>query len=316
MTAEDKQVVQQGSTPLKSFLSGGFGGMCLVAAGHPLDLIKVNMQTMPAPKAGEAPLYASATDCARKIIAKDGVKGLYRGMSAPLVGVTPIFAICFWGYDMGALIARKAAGMSDSDKLSMNQIMFAGGFSAIPTTLVMAPGERIKCLLQIQSQAVARGEPIQFNGMSDCAKHLYKTGGLRSVLQGIECADFNVSRSVGYFAGYEGVKRALTPAGQSPEELNAFRTFIAGGMAGVINWVVAIPPDVIKSRIQAAPEGTYASGFSGIADAYKKLVAAEGHGALFKGVGPAMARAFPANAACFLGVEVSKKVLTLLGLNF
>ncbi|RHY82000.1 hypothetical protein DYB37_005845, partial [Aphanomyces astaci] len=265
--------VQQGSTPLKSFLSGGFGGMCLVAAGHPLDLIKVNMQTMPTPKAGEAPLYASATDCARKIIAKDGVKGLYRGMSAPLVGVTPIFAICFWGYDMGALIA-------------------------------------------IQSQAVARGEPIQFNGMSDCAKHLYKTGGLRSVLQGMECADFNVSRSVGYFAGYEGVKRALTPAGQSPDELNAFRTFIAGGMAGVINWVVAIPPDVIKSRIQAAPEGTYASGFSGIADAYKKLVAAEGHGALFKGVGPAMARAFPANAACFLGVEVSKKVLTLLGLNF
>ncbi|RHY01967.1 hypothetical protein DYB25_010344, partial [Aphanomyces astaci] len=270
-------------------------GMCLVAAGHPLDLIKVNMQTMPTPKAGEAPLYASATDCARKIIAKDGVKGLYRGMSAPLVGVTPIFAICFWGYDMGALIAVRHDAHA-SHKL--NYVHLA------------------QSCWDIQSQAVARGEPIQFNGMSDCAKHLYKTGGLRSVLQGIECADFNVSRSVGYFAGYEGVKRALTPAGQSPEELNAFRTFIAGGMAGVINWVVAIPPDVIKSRIQAAPEGTYASGFSGIADAYKKLVAAEGHGALFKGVGPAMARAFPANAACFLGVEVSKKVLTLLGLNF
>jgi hypothetical protein len=26
---------------VKSFLSGGFGGMCLVAVGHPLDLIKV-----------------------------------------------------------------------------------------------------------------------------------------------------------------------------------------------------------------------------------------------------------------------------------
>jgi solute carrier family 25 carnitine/acylcarnitine transporter 20/29 len=26
-------------------------------------------------------------------------------MSAPLVGVTPIFATCFWGYDMGKLIA-------------------------------------------------------------------------------------------------------------------------------------------------------------------------------------------------------------------
>jgi hypothetical protein len=26
-------------------------------------------------------------------------------MSAPLVGVTPIFAVCFWGNDMGKLIA-------------------------------------------------------------------------------------------------------------------------------------------------------------------------------------------------------------------
>lgn len=26
-------------------------------------------------------------------------------MSAPLVGVTPIFATCFWGNDMGKLIA-------------------------------------------------------------------------------------------------------------------------------------------------------------------------------------------------------------------
>ncbi|KAF0692675.1 Aste57867_16260 [Aphanomyces stellatus] len=318
MSTEDKKpAAAQGSTPLKSFLSGGFGGMCLVAAGHPLDLIKVNMQTMPAPEPGQAPLYSSAMDCARKIVAKDGPKGLYRGMSAPLVGVTPIFAICFWGYDMGALLARKAAGMNDTDKLSMNQIMFAGGFSAIPTTVVMAPGERIKCLLQIQSQAVARGETPKYSGMGDCAKKLYASGGIRSLFTGWEATLLrDVPGSIGYFGGYEGIKRVLTPAGQSPDELNAFRTFVAGGMAGVINWVVAIPPDVIKSRIQAAPEGTYKEGVSGIIDAYKKLVSAEGHGALFKGVGPAMARAFPANAACFLGVEVSKKALTLIGLNF
>ena len=28
-------------SPAKDFLAGGFGGMCLVAAGHPLDTIKV-----------------------------------------------------------------------------------------------------------------------------------------------------------------------------------------------------------------------------------------------------------------------------------
>jgi len=35
----------------------------------------------------------------------------------------------------------------------------------------------------------------------------------------------------------------------------------------------------------------------------------EGPSALFKGLAPAMLRAFPANAACFLGVEFARKFL-------
>jgi hypothetical protein len=57
---------------LKSFLSGGFGGICLVFAGHPLDLIKVRMQTMTIGADGVAP-YSSTLDCARKTIQRDGV---------------------------------------------------------------------------------------------------------------------------------------------------------------------------------------------------------------------------------------------------
>jgi hypothetical protein len=36
----------------------------------------------------------------------------------------------------------------------------------------------------------------------------------------------------------------------SPSELSALKTLFAGGMAGIANWVVAIPPDVLKSRFQ------------------------------------------------------------------
>ena len=32
---------------------------------------------------------------------------------------------------------------------------------------------------------------------------------------------------------------------------------MAGGTAGVCNWLVAIPADVVKSRLQSAPSGTY-----------------------------------------------------------
>ena len=47
-------------------------------------------------------------------------------------------------------------------------------------------------------------------------------------------------------------------------------------------------------------------------DCARKTVAADGVGALFKGFGPAMARAFPANAAVFVGVEMSQSFMDML----
>ena len=47
-----------------------------------------------------------------------------------------------------------------------------------------------------------------------------------------------------YFAAYEVTKKMLTPAGQSPSDLNLSATIVAGGMAGVAMWSIAIPPDV------------------------------------------------------------------------
>ena len=45
---------------------------------------------------------------------KEGPRGLYRGMSAPLVGVTPLYAVCFLGYSVGKRIQMK----DPSDTLS------------------------------------------------------------------------------------------------------------------------------------------------------------------------------------------------------
>ena len=69
-------------------------------------------------------------------------------------------------------------------------------------------------------------------------------------------------------------------------QLSVASTLVAGGLAGMCNWVVAIPMDVVKSRLQAAPEGTY----SGALDVLRKLLAAEGPMALWKGAVPVLMR--------------------------
>lgn len=48
---------------------------------------------------------------------------------------------------------------------------------------------------------------------------------------------------------YEWLKNVLSPPGKEGE-LSPVRTLVAGGMAGMFNWLVAIGPDVLKSRLQ------------------------------------------------------------------
>ena len=47
-----------------------------------------------------------------------------------------------------------------------------------------------------------------------------------------------------YFAAYEVTKKLLTPAGSTPSDLNLGAVIVAGGMAGIAMWSIAIPPDV------------------------------------------------------------------------
>lgn len=83
--ADVKAAANSLGSQLRSFAAGGFGGVCAVVVGHPFDLVKVRMQT------AEKGVYSSAIDVVRKSIARDGLRrGLYAGVSAPLVGVTPM----------------------------------------------------------------------------------------------------------------------------------------------------------------------------------------------------------------------------------
>lgn len=285
---------------IKAFIAGGFGGVSAVLVGHPFDLTKTRLQTA-APGA-----YTGAVDVVKQILARDGVRGMYRGMVPPLLGVTPIFALSFWAYDASKKLILSAKPNRKSDVLSTGELAAAGFMSAVPTTLVTAPVERAKVLLQIQGQG---GSGRQYTGVLDVMKHLYKEGGMRSIFRGsFATLARDGPGSAAYFAAYEVTKKALTPAGATPADLNLGAIIFAGGTAGVAMWAIAIPPDVLKSRLQSAPTGTY----SGFMDCARKTIAQDGVAALWKGFGPAMGRAFPANAATFLGVEASRKLLDSL----
>ncbi|EDV24504.1 uncharacterized protein TRIADDRAFT_25969 [Trichoplax adhaerens] len=292
-------------SPIKDFISGGIGGMAIVSSGHPLDTIKVRLQTQPKLKPGEKPKYSGTLDCFKTTIRNEGLRGLYKGMAAPLIGVTPMFAVCFFGFGIGKKLQMK----SENDSLNSFQIFNAGMLSGLLTTGIMAPGERIKCLMQIQSDSGS----AKYAGPLDCAKQLYRESGIRGIYKGT-CATLlrDVPATGAYFTSYELLLNTLTPEGKSRSDLGPFRVLFAGGMAGVFNWMVALPADTLKSRLQTAPEGKYPRG---VRDVFRELIREEGVGALYKGITPVMLRAFPANAACFLAVEITMKILNWIAPN-
>ena len=66
-------------------------------------------------------------------------------MGAPIIGVAPIFALSFAGFGFG----KKLQQTHPDEELNLRQLAVAGAISGVLTTSIMAPGERIKCILQV-----------------------------------------------------------------------------------------------------------------------------------------------------------------------
>ncbi|KAJ3145846.1 hypothetical protein HDU89_006898 [Geranomyces variabilis] len=281
---------------LKSFLSGGCGGFAMVGASHPFDLTKVLMQTT------DGHANKSTLHVMRSIFAQNGVRGLYKGCLPVLGAAPPVLATCMWSYHVGQVLVRDATGGPGRplparptaeliDTLSLLQIGLAGAFSAIPTAMILGPAEQVKIRLQVAKTPGGTA----FGVMRD----IVREGGARALFRGTGLTLMrDVPGSFFYFATYESVKRALTEGIDA--KLNPATVLLSGGLAGMVNWTVAIPIDTVKSRMQSSA----AAGSLGAC--FRQILAEGGPQALFRGLQPTLIRAFPASAAFFGGVEGSR----------
>lgn len=107
---------------------------------------------------------------------------------------------------------------------------------------------------------------------------------------------------------YEGGKRILAHFNHSGSvaDLTTPELLLAGGIAGFGAWVPCYPQDVVKSRMQSNLS------YKNSLECFRSLqVEARGGNwkVWFKGFGPTMARAFPANAATFFFYEMTMKFM-------
>ncbi|KAG0314886.1 hypothetical protein BGZ99_007788 [Dissophora globulifera] len=287
-----------------NFIAGTIGGIAGLCVGHPWDTVKVRLQSKEL-----ARKYSGTWNCFSTILKQEKVKGLYKGMASPMVGVALVNALLFgvYGFFMDIQMANP------NDDPTLLQIYLAGTGSGIVNSFISCPMELSKIRLQNQDQAiVSKGSAggTFYKGPMDCFKQTFRQGGIRACYRGLWTTILRETSYGPYFLSYEIFCRALTPEGQRTQDLSSSRLVVAGGFAGIAGWLSTYPTDVIKTRIQAQHDSTpKALQFKGFWDCTKHMYREEGMRVFFRGVNATVIRAFPCNAATFLVYSLAMRAM-------
>lgn len=97
------QVQAQGEEVVKDIVCGSIAGIVGKYIEYPFDTVKVRLQSQP----HHLPLqYTGPLDCFKKSLQRDGFVGIYRGISAPLVGAAVENGCLFFSVSLQTTTAR------------------------------------------------------------------------------------------------------------------------------------------------------------------------------------------------------------------
>jgi len=260
------------------FFAGTIAGAVSTIVSHPLDTIRVRLQTNLAVKNSLNRIFS---------IKKEGFLKLYRGLLPPLSTIAFQNAIIFgtYGPSLRWLEGKKN---NKNRQTSLLNIYFSGTLAGGVQTFITTPVELVKIRLQIKGS--------KYKNTWECTKKICKTEGIKGLNRGFVITFIRDFFSYGiYFSSYEISKRYLMKKStMSP----SFLMFLSGGLAGMIAWLAVYPTEVIKSRIQAYGE-TAPSWWTCAKQMYQK----EGIKCFIKGLDFTMYRAFFFNGTTFLVYE-------------
>lgn len=236
------------------------------------------------------PKYRGSFHCLKSLMAKESFRGLYRGMSSPMMGVSAINAIVFGVYG-------NVQRMS-SNPNSYRSHFLAGSLAGFAQSIICSPMELAKTQLQLQ---VHQTGAAKFKGPTQCLSYIYQCEGVRGIFRGLSTTALrDVPGFALYFVSYEYLMQLKSSPGIA-------YTLFAGGTSGAFSWVFTIPIDVIKSRLQTDGMSGQSRKYTGMTDCFRKSYQTEGAAFMTRGLSSTLLRAFPMNAVCFLVVSQTLK---------
>jgi solute carrier family 25 2-oxodicarboxylate transporter 21 len=276
-------------------LAGGGAGLIETSATYPLDLAKTRQQL-------SVKASASVPATLRDVVREGGMRGLYAGISAPLISEVPRRALKF---TMNGVFKERLAVVWPEPRSfggGVAHATLAGSLAGASETLIHTPFEVVKIRMQ-QQRAGA--------GVAATARQVVQAEGALGLYTGLEAYALRQIVWNGGFFGLLGLGNATMP--QTAAGSKTLRDFLLGLMAGSTATVLNNPLDVAKSRIQAAKTSAEAaaaapSGRWSLA-VTADILRREGMRGMCKGLPARLYRSAPGHGLLYMGFELISSMI-------
>ncbi|KAI0855918.1 carrier protein YMC2 [Xylaria cubensis] len=318
MATDQKQAPAPAAQNYKGFVAGVFSGIAKLSVGHPFDTIKVRLQTT------DAARFSGPLQCLVQTLRHEGVRGLYKGASPPLVGWMFMDSLMLGSltiyrrllaenvfvprlYFPTPPISSRNGIVSEPKSNPVDHLPsfghgIAGVMAGSTVSFIAAPVEHIKARLQIQYSA-HKAERL-YSGPLDCVRKIYAAHGVRGVYKGLGATLIFRAFFFFWWGSYDVFSRLLRErTSLSAPAVN----FWAGGVSAQVFWLTSYPSDVVKQRIMTDPMGGKLNDgtpkFKTWRQAAQAVYRDSGVKGYWRGFLPCFLRAFPANAMALVAFE-------------
>lgn len=281
----------------RHLVAGGVAGAVSRTCTAPLDRLKIMLQV----HGGRKKLTIIDAFC--NMLREGGVRGLWRGNGMNVLKIAPESAVKFAAYDF---FKRRIRGDADRDLL-MSERFLAGSLAGGVSQTVIYPMEVMKTRLALR-------KTNEYSGIWDCAKKLYKHGGVTVFYRGYVPNLLGILPYAGIdLAVYETLKnKYLSRFGNTGDSVPpAFTLLACGTFSSCCGQVAAYPLALVRTKLQSQAglnlnlpkEQTHAIGL------FRYIIKTEGVTGLYRGIVPNFCKVAPAVSISYYVYERTRHYL-------
>ncbi|KAL7944352.1 mitochondrial carrier domain-containing protein [Trichoderma barbatum] len=261
-------------------LAGAGGGILSMILTYPLITLSTRAQVES--KKAESKFVVAI----QKIIAREGVSGLYSGINSALFGISVTNFIYYYWFEWTRAFFEKAAIRAGraSKKLTTIESIIAGAIAGSATVIFTNPiwviNTRVTTRRQepdLEAGTVAkRSKPPTTLGT---LMALLKNEGPKALFAGVIPALVLVINPIIQYTLFEQMKNAV----EKKRKVTPTIAFVLGALGKLFSTSVTYPYITVKSQMHVAAHSDKKEGMS---QALSRVVKEEGYAGLYKGIGP------------------------------